>query len=84
MQFWMKRCEIYLKDTFVQLQKELYKCVSLSEFINLWPFLAPKSLDCNKNIQNWKYLMDKYKLKDFYAIMNERIWDTSARHTCTV
>ena len=84
MQFWMKECEIYLKDAFVQVQKELYKCVSLSEFINLWPFLAPRSLDCDKNIQNWKYLMDKYKLKDFYAIMNERSWDTSERHTCTV
>ena len=38
------------KDTFVQAQKELYKCVSFSEFINLWPFLPPRSLDCNKNV----------------------------------
>ena len=29
----MKECEIYLKDAFVQIQKELYRCVSLSEFI---------------------------------------------------
>ena len=29
----MKECELDLKDTFVQAEKELYKCVSLSEFI---------------------------------------------------
>ena len=45
----MKECEIYLKDAFVQFKKELYKCVSVSEFINLWPYLAPRSLDCDKN-----------------------------------
>ena len=73
MQFSMKECEIYLKDAFVQAQKELYKCVSLSEFFNLRPFLAPTSLDYDKNIENWKYFMDKYKLKDFYTILNERI-----------
>ena len=50
MQFWMKKCEIHLKDIFVQVQKQLYKCVCISEFINLWPFLDPRSLDCNNNI----------------------------------
>ena len=40
----------FQKDTFVQVQKELYKCVSLSEFINLWPFLAPGSLECYRSI----------------------------------
>ena len=35
MKFGMKECEIYLKDEFLQVQKELYKCVSLSKFINL-------------------------------------------------
>ena len=72
MKFSMNECEIYLKDAFVQVQKKLYKCVSLSEFINLGQFLPPRSLDCNKNVYNWKYLMDEYKLKDFYAILNER------------
>ena len=33
-----ERIWINLKDAFVQVQKELYKCVSLSEFFNLWPF----------------------------------------------
>ena len=61
MQFSMKEFERDPKDLFVQVKKELYKCVSLSEFINLWQFLAPRSLDCDNNIQNWKYLMDKYK-----------------------
>ena len=65
MQFSMKESEIY--------QKELYKCESLSEFFNLRPFLDVTSLDHDKNIQNWKYLMDKYKLKDFYVLLNERI-----------
>ena len=37
----MKECKIYLKDAFVQVQKELYKCVSLSEFINLDHFYLP-------------------------------------------
>ena len=46
----MKKFEIHLKDAFVQVQKELYKCVSLSEFFNLWPFLAPRSLDWDKNV----------------------------------
>ena len=27
--------------------------------------------------------MDKYKLKEFYAILNERIWKTSERPICT-
>ena len=35
MQLSMKECEIYLKDASVQVKKELYKCVSLSEIINL-------------------------------------------------
>ena len=77
MQFRMKEFEIHLKDAFVQVQKELYKSVSLSEFFNLWPFLVPRSLDCDRNVQNWKYLMDEYKLKDIYAILNERTWNTS-------
>ena len=25
----------------------------------------------------------KYKLKEFYAILNERMWNTSERHICT-
>ena len=41
----MKECEIHLKDAFVQVQKELYKCVSLFELINLWAVLAPKATD---------------------------------------
>ena len=45
-----KRFEIHPKDIFVQFKKELYKCVSLSEFINLWPFLAQGSLECYSNI----------------------------------
>ena len=41
----------FQKDTFVQVQKELlYKCVSLSEFINLWPVLAPRAIDCNRSV----------------------------------
>ena len=40
-----------------QVQKELYKCVSLSEFINLWPVLAPRGIDCDRNIQELEYLM---------------------------
>ena len=47
----MKEFEIYPKHIFVQVQKEQYKCVSLSEFINLCPFLAPGSLECYNNIQ---------------------------------
>ena len=62
----MKEREIYLKDACVQVQKELYKCVSLSEFFNLRPFLAPTSLDYDKKIKNWEYLMDKYKLKESF------------------
>ena len=50
MQFRMKEFEIYLKDIFVQIKKELYKCVPLSKFINLWPFLALGSLECYNNI----------------------------------
>ena len=50
MKFQMKECEIYIKDAFVQVQKELYKYVSLSEFFNLSPFLAPRSLDRDKNL----------------------------------
>ena len=45
----MKEFEIHGK-TFVQYKKELYKSVSLSEFINLWPFLAPGSIECYSNI----------------------------------
>ena len=50
MQFRMKEFEIHRKDIFVQFKKELYKCVSLSEFINLWPFLPPGSLECYSKI----------------------------------
>ena len=46
----MKECEIDLKDAFVPVQKELYKCVSLLEIFNLRPFLAPTSLGSDKNI----------------------------------
>ena len=35
MQFSMKEFEINPKDIFLQVKKELYKCASLSEFINL-------------------------------------------------
>ena len=35
MQFRMKEFEIHLKDAFEQVQKELFKSVSLPEFINL-------------------------------------------------
>ena len=40
----------FQKDTFVQVQKELYKCVSLFEFINLWPVLAPRAIDCDRSV----------------------------------
>ena len=50
MQFRMKEFEIHPKDMFVQFKKELYKCVSLSEFINLWPVLAPRAINCNRSI----------------------------------
>ena len=46
MQFLIQEFEIYRKDTFLQVQKELYKIVSLSEFINLPPVLAQKAIDC--------------------------------------
>ena len=59
MQFSMKECEIYLKDAFVQFKKERYKCVSLSEFINLWPFLAPGSLECYSKIKKLQFLKDE-------------------------
>ena len=45
-----EKFEIHLKDIFVQFKKELYKCVSLSEFINLSPFLARRFLECYSNI----------------------------------
>ena len=41
----MKEYELDLKDTFVQVRKELYKCVSLSEFIKKDTFVqAQKEL----------------------------------------
>ena len=41
----MKECELDPKDTFVQVRKELYKCVSLSEFIKKDTFVqAQKEL----------------------------------------
>ena len=54
----MKECDIHLKDPFVQVQKELYNCVSLSEFINPLAVLAPSAIDCDKSIEKLQlYLM---------------------------
>ena len=55
----MKEFERHPNGVFVQVKKELYKCVSLSEFINLWPFLAPGSLECYSNIQKLQFLIDE-------------------------
>ena len=38
----MKECELDLKDKFVQARKELYKCVSLSEFIKKDTFVQAR------------------------------------------
>ena len=46
----MKEFERHPKDTFVLVKKELYKCVSLYEFINLLPVLSPTAIDYNKTI----------------------------------
>ena len=40
------------KDTFVQVQKEMYKCVYLSEFINFGPVLAPQPSTAKRASKN--------------------------------
>ena len=46
----MREFERHPKDIFVLVRKELYKCVSLYEFINLLPVLAPRAIDYIKTI----------------------------------
>ena len=50
----MKKFERDPKGRFVQVKKELYRWVSLSEFINLWPVLAPRAIDCSRSIEKLK------------------------------
>ena len=74
MQFWMKEFERHSKDIFVQEKKELYKCACISLRIH-----QSLTLFTSKITRLWsehlklEFVMDTYKLKEFSAILNERI-----------